>query len=54
MNTAGSTPLDTRGASPYVSRVRLDDDPMAGGRAVDLKAQLLPMHSRPSGSGSKQ
>lgn len=53
MNTS-STPLDTRGASPYVSRVRMDNGPMAGGRAVDLKAQLLPMHSRPLGSGSKQ
>jgi len=53
MNTAGSG-LDTRGASPYVSRVRLDADPMAGGRAGNLTAQLLPMHSRPSGSGSQQ
>lgn len=53
MNTA-SAPLDTRGASPYVSRVRLDDDPMLGGRAAGLKAQLLPMHSRGAGSASQQ
>ena len=53
-NTAASTPLDTRGASPYVSRVSLDDDPMAGGRALQLKAQLLPVPSRASGSGSRR
>jgi drug/metabolite transporter (DMT)-like permease len=47
MNTA-SAPLDARGASPYVSRVRLDDEPMLAGRATDLKAQLLPMHTRGS------
>lgn len=36
----GPTPLDTGGASPYVTRVKLDANPML--RGSDLEKPFLP------------